>query len=37
MIIGLDIGFLLAWTLISFAAGGFTGIYFMFKMKDKNK
>jgi hypothetical protein len=37
MIIGLDIGFLLAWTLISFSAGGFTGIYIICKMKNKNK
>jgi hypothetical protein len=37
MIIGLDIEFLILWTLISFIAGGIAGICFLLKVKDKAK
>ena len=37
MIIGLDIEFLILWTLISFIAGGVSGICFLLKVKDTDK
>ena len=37
MIIGLDIEFLILWTLISFIAGGIAGINLLLKFKDKDE